>query len=113
MRNRFIVGAGNDLGNYTYGINGIGSGFYRPGQVGGEDTHILTINEMPSHRHVSVEYNNGTFSINDVGSGLKVNGEHIESHYGSSKQNLTGLSGNNFPNENRPPFYSLAYIIKV
>lgn len=41
MRSRLLVGAGQGAGLSTYDI----------GQSGGEETHTLTLNEMPAHNH--------------------------------------------------------------
>ena len=65
---RFLVGAGNS---------------YALGSTGGESTHTLTIDEMPNHRHDSIE------SANDSG-GLKVN-----NNYGSGNAYALSLSPNN------------------
>ena len=86
LRNRFIVGAGS-----SYGI----------GNTGGEAFHTLTIAEMPSHTHE--ESGHGGWP------GCACGGDPV-GHY---KQVQTGPAGGNQPHENRPPYYALAYIMRL
>lgn len=92
LRGRFILGAG---------------GSYATGATGGSSTHTITVNEMPAHSHTvsvlkedanattggslfsagDVDYIQGTESTNSVGGG-------------------TAMSI-------MPPYYALAYIIRV
>ena len=86
LRDRFIVGAG---------------GSYSIGESGGEDAHTLTIDEMPSHTH--------TYSKPAGGAGSGENsGSIVAAGFPS-----TGSAGGNVAHENRPPYYSLAYIMKL
>jgi microcystin-dependent protein len=123
LRDRFIVGAGT------------GSG-YAIGDTGGESTHILTPDEMPSHTHIQDAHNHG---ITDPGHYHQVT---VKDHDGSSSRfragdtgtqvntpantgsTTTGIAVNNqtptnqytgggLPHENRPPYYALAFIIKL
>ncbi|MCB0084413.1 MAG: hypothetical protein KDE47_25910, partial [Caldilineaceae bacterium] len=93
LRDRFIVGAG--LG---YGV----------GAKGGEATHTLTVNEMPSHTH-----NNGDFNRL-----LRVDGQYTVRDWDSTatEPNIMASStiaytGGGKAHENRPPYYALAYIM--
>ena len=95
LRDRFIVGAG--LG---YGV----------GAKGGEATHTLTVNEMPSHTH-----NNGDFNRL-----LRVDGQYTVRDWDSTatEPNIMASStiaytGGGQAHENRPPYYALAYIMKL
>lgn len=87
LRDRFIVGAGS-----TYSV----------GATGGEATHTLTVEEIPSHRHsISAKtYNTAR------GTGGSVNLVDPTSNY-------TGYTGGGQAHENRPPYYALAYIMKL
>lgn len=87
LRNRFIVGSGDE---------------YTVGDTGGEKAHTLTIDEMPKHTH---SYS-GTSSTIYPGS--------------SSYKNImvpgnksTASAGGGSAHENRPPYYALAYIMKI
>ena len=89
LRNRFIVGAGNE---------------YNIGDVGGEKTHVLTIDEIPSHTHNYLEVNDMLGS-----SPLTVAEEFFE----NVKSAATTATGGGQAHENRPPYYALAYIMKA
>lgn len=106
LRNRFIVGAGNE---------------YTIGDVGGEREHTLTVEEMANHTHaigsaeVSKTYKAGQFSAytgtyplvdeNDNGGTSTISmGKHTHT---------IDSTGGDKPHENRPPYYALAYIMKI
>lgn len=87
LRDRFIVGAGSS---------------YSVSDTGGEAFHKLTIAEMPAHTHpISCVQN-----IRGGGSDGQPRAD------GSPTQN-TGSTGGDQPHENRPPYYALAYIMKL
>lgn len=91
LRDRFLVGAGKS---------------YKLSNTGGENTHVLTINEMPKHEHTiySGYYGSNIYSISCDGS----------SYGGTFKdKHLTQSAGGNQPHENRPPYYALYYLIKL
>lgn len=93
LRGRFIVGAGGTPG--TYNVN----------DTGGANTVTLTIAQMPAHSHKSgnIVSNPGTRIFNGLGAERMTSGN-----------TYTGESiGNNQPHENRPPYYALAYIMRV
>ena len=104
LRNRFIVGAGQDGGTYTPGHDAIaGTGYYAPGATGGEDKHTLTIPEMPSHSHgVPV----GCDSGGPDGQVWSVKTWVVSSY-------STNAQGGSQQHENRPLFYSLCYLYKL
>ena len=106
LRSQFVVGAGSDAGeNVTFNVSsGALSGQYAPGDTGGSVAHQLTIAEMPSHTHTE-QYNTPSSGQDQAGSGSGDNDN-------TSTQN-TGSTGGNQYHENRPPYYALAYIMKV
>ena len=91
LRDRFLVGAGKS---------------YKLSDTGGENTHVLTIAEMPKHEHTiySGLYGSNIYSISCDGSS-----------YGGTlrDKHLTQPAGGNQPHENRPPYYALHYIMKL
>jgi microcystin-dependent protein len=102
LRGRFIVG-------YS------GSGFYNAvGNIGGEDFHTLTINEMPSHNH-SISTTDSPQSSDDAADPLRGRIPGGANTRGGTLPGARtiGFSGSGFSHENRPPYYTLAYIIKL
>ncbi|MFC1991133.1 hypothetical protein ACFLVC_00105 [Chloroflexota bacterium] len=120
LRNRFIVGAG---------------GGYSIGAIGGENTHSLSISEIPSHDHYlnlstdsgglhyhlhTDRYSYGT-TITGLGVYLGANNNWSDTTRatGSSGNHDHDVSGNTNnagggqAHENRPPYYGLAYIMRV
>jgi len=111
LRDRFIVGAGN-----TYGVS----------SVGGSETVTLSVNQMPSHNHQDnswfdrVAYD-ATYPFNTSRNGIAATrtAGGTWSNVGGNGNNNAGVQTYNFPSgggqahENRPPYYALAYIIKL
>lgn len=88
LRNFFIRGAGDR---------------FAVGEDGGEETHTLTIAEIPAHDHGVTETVGGI----DFGSGSSRNSN--TNAYGAK----TALTGSGMPHNNVPPFIALNYIIKL
>lgn len=100
LRDRFIVGAG--------------SATYPVGAKGGEATHILTINEMPSHKHDALA-GTGEDDRNFTG-GQTAAGQNIPFGRGDTPNAVTQSTqntGGGAAHENRPPYYALFYIMKL
>lgn len=131
LRDRFIVGAGSG---------------YAVGASGGEATHVLTVNEMPSHTHIQDAHthtqNDHNHGITDPGHFHPIGGNNVGGSgnaridtnrnftmntdsrtTGITINNATATNQNTTPtnqntgggaaHENRPPYYALAFIMKL
>ena len=127
LSGRFIVGTGkSDDGPATYSLD----------DDGGEQTHVLSIAEMPSHDHDGVTntdgshahrfndvYSKGTQSVTQagcIGCGTRtVSNEQGETQESTTKSgdgshfHAINPEGNGDPHEDRPPYYALAYIVRI
>lgn len=113
LRGRFIVGYHPTDTDY----NAIG-------KTGGEKTHTLTVNEMPNHNHGGFTSHAGshthTMTFQSGGSsggggtdlqpGANNNETKTTSSSGNHNHTISG-EGGGAAHENRPPYYTLAYII--
>ncbi len=115
LRNRFIVGAGDN---------------YSPGNKGGADSVTLGANQVPSHNHTvnQTPHNHANAHYDRL---VHYNGHGTETsvdrgHFGSepnlqstrvisaSNANITiNAAGGGQGHENRPPYYALCYIMKL
>ena len=100
LRDRFIVGSGSS---------------YAIGATGGEVTHTLTTAEMPSHTHSSrIVTASGSTNLNGSclrSPGAVLNVESTSSYQGNLMSTTSVGSGS--AHENRPPYYALAFIMKI
>lgn len=103
LRGRFLVGAGSDAGEGEIFdvVTGAVSGQYAPGDTGGETAHQLTEAELASHNH----------SYQAPVAGTVTTGSNVDIR--SQTASTTGTAGSDHYHENRPPYYALAFIIKV
>ena len=126
LRERFIVGAGGD--NAT--VAGTG---YSVGNTGGEVTHTLTIAEMPSHDHggsvsggahthtyvdsySSSSCRDGAF-VGESGCYMTLTSDNTQTSTTTSgvgdHTHTVSSQGSGSAHENRPPYYALAFIMKL
>ena len=97
LRGRFIVGENERDTDYS-----------KKGNVGGSKKHTLTGNEIPSHSHA---IKTGLLNVDG--------GDYVETLQPSFRTNvggtyvLTDTAGGGNAHENRPPYYVLAYIMRV
>lgn len=109
LRSRFIVGYNPDDFDYK-----------ECGKTGGEKTHKLKVTEMPQHTHsfndyYYVERKTGGIDGEDllqttINGSSATDDDNIYLYY---KEHYTEASGANQAHENRPPYYVLAYIMRV
>lgn len=114
LSGRFIVGLSND------------EDYNQIGKTGGSKRHKLTVAEMPQHNHSGTTDSAGEHTHN-YSQYTTVNGEGIDgtwakSEYRTKQTSSAGLhshtvktnnKGGDQPHENRPPYYTLAYITYV
>ena len=120
LRNRFVVGAHSD------GAGGAGPGFdadngtlssnYTPGNTGGETAHQLSIPELASHTHTLVP-NLEVPQSSAPGMVVQANinqagGGRTHTIIQDPSPIVTTVGGNKF-HENRPPYYALAFIMRI
>lgn len=115
LRDRFIVGAGNG---------------YIVGASGGSNSVVLNVNQLPSHTHTVTMNNAGTHNhrvenvpkkVSDGTNGSwRVAGvsnsttDYTTTNNGDHTHSITiANTGAGGGHENRPPYYSLAYIMKI
>jgi microcystin-dependent protein len=95
LRDRFIVGAGNQ---------------YALGDNGGLSAVKLAVKDLPAHSHTytdAVVYGKNTKDAEAGHSDTNFEG------YTDSLNKTTGNTGAGHAHENRPPYYALYYIIKI
>ena len=130
LRGRFILSSGNGIDLSTRLIN----------DIGGSETHTLNIDEIPGHTHNGTTSSNGAHihstNANGIDVGLTINnginngmlsnltpsGENniksldsliINSSGTHTHTFTTNSTGNNNSHNNMPPFYVLAYIMRL
>jgi len=115
LTGKFVVHADADTG-----------GTYAPGDTGGADDVTLTIDEMPAHDHGGNTSTDGAHrhsyresktnnKLTDISVGQQVNqGSSLSNTSQDGNHNHTITSqGGGTAHENRPPYYALAYIMKL
>lgn len=105
LTGKFIVHADADAG-----------GTYNPGDTGGSDTHTLTVDEMPEHTHIQNPHahaEDGQYPAGKCPTGAYWN---IVGNNNQTTGNATAVNqdtGGDGAHENRPPFFALAFIMKL
>lgn len=110
-------------------IQGAGSG-YAVGATGGEASTTLSIANMPAHNHGGAtggQSNTHSHHIDNLGNNALLDGDALGSYSGYMQSQPAGrdtgnasadhthaitLQGSGTAFENRPPFYTLAFIMK-
>jgi microcystin-dependent protein len=138
LRSKFIVGASKPGTSSNGNVNGNVNGWGPDGQQsypnmplaprmvadqGGEENHKLTTNEIPSHKHAATKSCMGSDPTGDWSTYTDMRSTHgwncqdrsggkeIFTNWGNDPN--TGAPLGNGAHNNMPPFYALAYIIKL
>ena len=134
LRGRFIMGASNSIAPGTTGgsstSSAAGSHTHTEGSAGGHNhtgatgSHVLTTDEIPAHSHTyiradlglvaaggdgAVDVTSSTQSTSSVGGGLGHN--HSISTDGAHTHTINSVGDHT--HTTTPPYYALAYIIKL
>jgi microcystin-dependent protein len=116
LKAKFLVGA-----EFESGGAGNNTTSYNVGHTGGENTHTLTTDEMPSHTHTQNSHahtgtNEGGYARDGGGAGTNVASRTAGSAYGVITGSATATNqntGGGASHENRPPYYALAWIMRI
>ena len=105
LQGRFPIGTGSGLSTYV------------TGQIGGAETHTLTVTEMPTHSHPMVADNGNGTSATPIGNVPAINSEGIQ-HYGATldgamNPGVIGNTGGGQPFSVMPPYVAISYIIAL
>lgn len=90
-----LNGAGEDPQRFLRGAGASGA-------VGGEDEHVLSIDELAAHVH-GIPYAHHSIAAGET---------DLEGLPGGLHQNSQG-AGSDLPHENRPPFYEVVWVMRV
>ena len=97
LRGLFVLGAG---------------GAYNPGDTGGAEEVTLTVAQLPAHRFsYSYRANGKSNTVSSNGSSYNLMQQDTEGASITTK--YTKYLGNSAPHPNMPPYYVLAYIMKL
>ncbi len=105
LRDRFVMGAG---GGYAVGL------------TGGEAAHVLTVAEMPTHTHGVTDpghrhgYRNGGGTTSSGYAANSNDGTHPTQYTDNATTGITvNNAGGGNAHNNLPPYYALAFIMKL
>lgn len=114
-------------GRFIVGYSPATKGYETIGNAGGENTHALKIDELPSHTHSVDDYYllESAQAISDRSDKIYGKSKSIDSKAPGTGSidddndtmvyytHNTAETGSGSPHENRPPYYVLAYIMRV
>jgi microcystin-dependent protein len=111
LRGRFIVGFDVEKSNTPANNTTTSENYGKVGNKGGLREVALSVAQMPSHNHTTEKFSRRGYPD---GSGDRTNNYYfIDGSRGTESSLVVNSAGGNQPHENRPPYYVLAFIIKV
>lgn len=108
LRGRVVIGAGQGSGLSNFDL----------GQVGGEEDHTLTVQEIPAHSH-AVMAQSGEGNANAPAGNVLAGAVEPVSGYSSAapnsamSANTISAAGGSQPHNNLPPYLAINYIIAL
>ena len=105
LRGRFVLMAQDTIPTINVPP---GSSVHAIGQTGGEEKHVLTIDEMPSHSH-NTRHLNTTTTGDGNNTSLVIGPSTMDNNYGI----LMAPAGGDKSHNTMPPYYTLVYIMKL
>ena len=90
-------------GRTLIGVSSSDTDFNAPNKTGGEKTHTLTIQEMPSHMHDMADNDAGYFA----GWGDRAGWHQMAELNGTAGRFGTAYTGGNQPHNNLPPYITV------
>ncbi|MDR2806269.1 MAG: hypothetical protein LBB85_11675 [Dysgonamonadaceae bacterium] len=107
LRGRFVVGLDPTKASTPSNSSDLTENYGAAGNTGGQKAVALTTSQMPAHSH-SLRYSKGKID----GTGDQDSGRYPDKGDLNFSANTENTGGGQ-PHENRPPYYVLAFIIKV
>lgn len=101
-------GTPNLSGRFIVGYDALDSDYNTIGNTAGEKQHTLTTAELPAHSHRTFNSSTGGGLETKLSSGAITEVSSVDGVFVDSENTGSGNS-----HENRPPYYTLAYIIKL
>lgn len=118
LRSRFVVGYDSRIS--TPGGNFWDSAYNTPGAEGGEKVHLLTVSEIPAHRHTPDTIGSGDFAMlrKSIPGQVTTTAHHDDINAGTEPNTRDApepmpLAGGGAAHENRPPFKVLVFIQRI
>jgi microcystin-dependent protein len=99
----------NLSGKFIVGFNLQDEDYDETGKTGGQAKVALSLEQIPSHKHESVFKKAGVDDTDTPNYGALVTDDSAGAYYNTDSQ----PAGEGQAHENRPPYYVLAYIIKL
>ena len=111
LRARFIVGTTN--GTVANGNDRVGTNI-APNSIGGERNHILSVAEMPAHTHGIPAHDAWTDWKNTTNLSVTKNNNYNGTNPADlGGTDITYATGGGLAHNTVPPYYALAYIMKL